>query len=152
MKVIFLQHVLHVAKAWEVKEVSSGYASNYLFPKKLAKAYTKQEALKHRDQQQKQESQRRMLLGSKKDILEQLEWQIFHFTLRVAHNQKALGSIKSQDIVEFIRKKYHISLHKKHIVLQEVGSNLKSFWDHQIYIDLWNNFAVKAIVRITPFQ
>ena len=42
MKVIFLEHVLHVAKQGEVKDVSSGYAANFLFPKKLAKPYTKE--------------------------------------------------------------------------------------------------------------
>lgn len=151
MKVIFLEHVLHVAKAWEVKEVSSGYASNYLFPKKLAKAYTETEASKLRAQVQKKESERRMLLWWREDILQKLEWQVFEFFLQ-SHGNKTLWSIKSQDIVSYVHKKYHIPLHKKHIVFQETSSTLKTFWDHEIYIDLWNNFAVKALVRIVPSQ
>ena len=62
MKVIFLEHVLHVAKAGEVKEVSSGYASNYLFPKKLAQAFTKEMEKRLGAESQKKESERRMLL------------------------------------------------------------------------------------------
>ena len=36
MKVIFLEDVANVARAGEVREVSDGYARNFLFPKKLA--------------------------------------------------------------------------------------------------------------------
>ena len=149
MKVIFLEHVLHVAKPWEVKEVSSWYASNFLFPKKLAKLYTKQEDSKLKAQTQKKESARRMLLGSKNEIIATLGWQIFELKLK-SHGNKALWSIKSQDIAAYIDKKYHIPLHKKHIALQGSAWSLKTFWDHEIYVDLWNNFAAKAIVRISP--
>ena len=36
MKVIFLQDVLNVARAGEIKEVASGYGRNFLIPQKLA--------------------------------------------------------------------------------------------------------------------
>jgi len=147
MKVVFLEHVLHVAKPGEVKEVSSWYASNFLFPKKLAKPFTSNEAAKLKAQTQKQESARRMLLGSKEDIIKTLEWQVFTFTLKL-HWSKALWSIKAQDIAGYIDKKYHIPLQKKHIVFRENTWALKTFWDHEVYIDLWSNFACKAIVRI----
>lgn len=81
MKVIFLEHVLHVAKKGEIKEVSSGYASNFLFPKKLAEPYTS--AIKNKIQQteQKKEADRRMLLGEKEGITKKLEGQTFTFEL-----------------------------------------------------------------------
>ena len=149
MKVIFLEHVLHVAKPWEIKEVSSGYASNFLFPKKLAKPYTKQEEHKLKAQTQKKESERRLLLWSKEEIIQTLQWQVFELHLK-SHWAKALWSIKPQDIVQYINKKYHLPLQKKHIVFRENTGALKTFWDHEIYVDLGNNFAGKALVRISP--
>lgn len=148
MKVIFLQHVLHVAKPWEVKEVSSWYAVNFLFPKKLAKPFTDREAEVQKAQTQKKESARRMLLGEKETIIQTLEWEVFKFTLKSQGN-KALWSIKPQDIASYIDKKYHIPLQKKHIVFLENTWAFKTFWDHHIYIDLWNNFACKAKVCIS---
>ena len=52
MKVIFLKDVPNVARAGEAKEVSDGYASNYLMPKKLA-------VRAQPDMQQKFEAQQR---------------------------------------------------------------------------------------------
>ena len=43
MRVIFLEDIPHVGRTGEVKEVKSGYARNYLLPKKLAVAATSQE-------------------------------------------------------------------------------------------------------------
>ena len=40
MRVIFLQDVLNVASAGDIKEVANGFARNYLFPKSLAVAAT----------------------------------------------------------------------------------------------------------------
>ena len=36
MKVIFLENVPNVAKVGETKEVATGYARNFLIPRKLA--------------------------------------------------------------------------------------------------------------------
>ncbi len=40
MKVIFLEDVMNVGKKYELKNVSDGYARNFLFPKMLAKRAT----------------------------------------------------------------------------------------------------------------
>ena len=46
MKVIFTQDVDNVSKAGQVKEVASGYAKNYLIPRKLAVVATPAELKK----------------------------------------------------------------------------------------------------------
>lgn len=149
MKVIFLDHVLHVAKAWEVKEVSSWYATNFLFPKKLAEPYSQEIENRIAQKNQKKESDRRMLLGSKKEILDGLEHQVFEFFLKTDESgKKVYGSISPKEIATYISKKYHFPLTKKHVKISY--SSIKTLWDHDIYIDLGNNFAVKAVVRISP--
>jgi len=147
MKVIFLEHVINVWKKGEVKEVSSGYASNFLFPKKLAKAYTEQIENRLQQQVQKKESDRRMLLGWRQEMLEALEWQVFEFTLKASWS-KVYGSITGKDVAEHISKKYHFPLTKKHIDFIWTQSKLTTLWKHDIYIDLGENFAVKAVVSI----
>lgn len=150
MKVIFLEHVLHVAKAWEVKEVSSGYATNFLFPQKLAKPFTEVVKKQLTSQMQKKEAERRVLLWWKWDIIKQLEWQVFEFFLeKNTQNHKPLWAIKVQDIVSYISKKYHIPLQKKHIIFPDHIHSFKEYGDYEIYVDLWNNFAGKSMVRVS---
>jgi large subunit ribosomal protein L9 len=147
MKVIFLQHVLHVAKKWEIKEVSSGYASNFLFPKKLAEAYTSDIAEKISSVKQKKESDRRTLLWWKQEIIDELSAKVFEFALQ-ASGEKVHWSIQPKDVAEYIAQKFRIPISKKHIDFGWVHSSLKHLWEHEIYIDLGSNFATKAKVRI----
>lgn len=42
MKIVLLKHIQGLGKAGEVKEVSDGYAKNFLFPNKLGELATKQ--------------------------------------------------------------------------------------------------------------
>lgn len=150
MKVIFLQHVLHVAKQGEIKEVSSGYAANFLFPKNLAKPYTKQVEKSLQQKEQKKEADRRMLLGGKQEIVDALEHKVFEFHLKTdATHKKVYGSISPKDVAEYISKKFHFPLTKKHIDFGGTHNALKQLGDHDIYVNLWENYAVKAIVRIS---
>ena len=149
MKVIFLEHVLQVAKAWEVKEVSSGYAANFLFPKKLAKPFTPEVEKKLKSEKQKKESDRRTLLWGKQEIIDALHGKVFEFFLPTSQT-KVHGSIQPKDVAEYIVKKYRFPIQKKHIDFWWVHSSFKTLWEHDIYINLGSNFATKAQVKISP--
>lgn len=149
MKVIFTQHVLHVGKKWEIKEVSSGYASNFLFPKKLAQPYTKSIENNITASEKKKEAERRILLWNKQELVDILTGEIFRFTLKWSWH-KVYGSILPKDIAEYISKKYRIPVTKKHIDLWGVHSALKALWKHDIYVNFGENYAAKSIVEITP--
>jgi large subunit ribosomal protein L9 len=148
MKVIFLQQVLHVAKKGEIKEVSSGYASNFLFPKKLAKAYTENIAESIEQAEQKKETARRILLWSKQELVDTLSGEVFSFELTWSWT-KLYGSIAPRDVAEYISKKYKIPVSKKHVDFWGVHSALKALWKHDIYVDFGGNYAAKAVVEIT---
>lgn len=147
MKVIFLEHVLHVAKKGEIKEVSSGYASNFLLPKKLAKPYTDAVANSIQQSEQKKEAARRILLWSKQELVDTLSWEIFSFELTWSGN-KVYGSVTPKEVAEYVSKKYKIPVTKKHIDFWGVHSALKTLWKHDIYVDFGENYAAKAIVEI----
>ena len=82
MKVIFLEEVRNVAKKFDVKDVSNGYARNFLFPNKLAEPATpsamkKLEALKAEHDKNEAELLRRL-----REIAEKINETKIEFTVK----------------------------------------------------------------------
>jgi large subunit ribosomal protein L9 len=118
MKVIFLKEVKGKGKLGEVKEVSEGYARNYLFPNKLAveanKGNLKQlEAKKQGEQKQaEKEIEEAVALKGK---LENLEVKL---EAKAGEGGRLFGSITSKQIVEAL-KKNKINIDKRKLELND---------------------------------
>jgi large subunit ribosomal protein L9 len=146
MKLYFLENVLHVAKKGEIKEVSAGYASNFLLPKKLAKICTPELESRLKQGVQKKEQDRRVLLWGKEEILEKLAGAKLVFSLPATDAGKVYGSISEKEIAELLDKKYHLPLTKKHILLH--SGTFKKLGEDFFYVDLGNNKSIKLPIEI----
>ena len=129
MKVIFQQDVKGQGKKGELKEVSEGYARNYLLPRKLAteatkdniNAFTQKEkaerAQELRDRQLAEENAARL-----KDI-------VVTIRARAGSNGKLFGSVTSQEIAEALAEQHGINIEKNRIVQ---GEPIKSFGSYEV--------------------
>ncbi|MDD3645845.1 MAG: 50S ribosomal protein L9 [Candidatus Gracilibacteria bacterium] len=145
MKVLFLQNVLHVAKAGEIKEVKPGYAANMLFPKKLAVELTSEVEKQMKDKQKKDDAHRRELLENRHDIADSLTGQKLSFKLK-GSKDKVYGAIGEKDIIGEIKKKFKIELSKKHIDMPD--GHIKKLGETFIYIKLGKDAMAKMIVVV----
>ena len=145
MKVLLLQNVLHIWKAWEIKEVKPWFAANMLFPKKLAVEFTKQEEQKYKAKLKKQEEQRRNLIEKKHEIVEMLNWQKFEFTLKWTQ-KKVFWAVWEKDILEKIKKKFKLDLTKKNVDMPE--GHLKKVWEHTIFVKITQKEMAKIFVIV----
>jgi len=105
MKVIFLKDVKGKGKNGEVKEVSEGYAHNYLLPKNLAveanKGNLKQlENKKKNDQKRVQEE-----LEEAKQLKDQLEKAEVALSAKSGDGGRLFGSITSKQIAQELKQK-----------------------------------------------
>jgi len=105
MKVIFLKDVKGKGKNGEVKEVSEGYAHNYLLPKNLAveanKGNLKQlENKKKNDQKRVQEE-----LEQAKQLKDQLEKAEVALSAKSGDGGRLFGSITSKQIAQELKQK-----------------------------------------------
>jgi large subunit ribosomal protein L9 len=149
MKVIFLENVLHVAKAWEIKEVKSGYAQNMLFPKNLAKELTPGVEKAYKDKLKKEDAHRIEMIENRHNIIDLLDGKVFEFTLKTWANNKVYWAIWEKDLIQAIYKKCRVELTKKHISLPN-SHHIKSLWDHQVFIKLGKDASAKIKIVITP--
>ncbi len=118
MKVIFLKDVKGKGKKGETKNVSEGYARNYLLPNKLAveatKANLKNLEAKKKSQQKKEEEEHEEAL-QKKAELEALTVEI---KAKSGEGGRLFGAVSSKQLAETLAKMKH-KVDRRKILLDE---------------------------------
>ena len=135
MKVILLKDVKGTGKKGEVKEVSDGYAKNFLLPKKMAVVADNtnikelNEKNKSKENKAQKEYEAAVELGKK---MEELNVVIY---AKAGDGGRLFGSITSKDIAEQIKKQHNIEVDKRKITLDEpirvLGSRFVDIKIHQ---------------------
>lgn len=147
MKVILLEDVRNIGKKHEIKDVSDGYARNFLFPNKLAEPATaaslkKIEVLKV--QLNKNESEF-------KTHLEQLARKInetsVEFRLRSDEDGSVFGSVTKEAILKAMREQKLIDKERIDI---ELDHPIKELGDHKVRIDLKKGIEAILGIRVRP--
>lgn len=119
MKVIFTQDVKGSAKKGEVKDVSAGYARNFLFKKNMAVEATTGnlkalEAKERKNEQLEQEEKEAAM--DLKDKLADMEVTV---TAKSGKGGHLFGSVTNKQIAEVLNKEHGIKFDKRKIELNE---------------------------------
>ena len=118
MKVIFLQDVKGKGKKGEVKNVSDGYARNFLLPRGLATEAT-DGSMKQLKQQNKAEEKRKEEEKNKAEALaEKIEKLTLQIPAKSGEGGRLFGSITSKQIAEQLQEQ-KIKVDKRKIDLPE---------------------------------
>ncbi|MBI3194757.1 MAG: 50S ribosomal protein L9 [Ignavibacteriae bacterium] len=105
MKIILRQNFEQLGQVGQVVDVADGYARNYLIPKKIAYAATK-ENLRALEEEKKQQVYR-----EKKDLVraqktaQELEKLSITIPMKVGEDDKLFGSVTSQMIADVLQEK-----------------------------------------------
>ncbi len=118
MKVILLDDVAKVGRRGEVRDVSDGYARNFLIPKKLALSASagNLKNLEHIKQQQDSKAQR--IKGDAQGLQQQIEALTYEERRQASEEGKLFGSVTSQDLADFLGK-HGIKIERRRIHLDE---------------------------------
>ncbi|MBI2462650.1 MAG: 50S ribosomal protein L9 [Candidatus Spechtbacteria bacterium] len=104
MKVIFLQHVQNIAQKGDVKNVSEGYARNFLFPKKLADIATTERLALANSQKQQQAIHHDAENFRFQEIASKLKNEIIKINAKAHDDGGLFGSVGAQEISSAMRK------------------------------------------------
>ena len=129
MKVIFQQDVRGQGKKGEMKEVSEGYARNYLIPRKLAVEATRDNlnALALKEKAKKAQEQRERETAG--ENARRLKDVVVTVRARAGANGKLFGSITSQEIAEALAEQHGIVIEKNRIVQ---GEPIKTYGNYEV--------------------
>lgn len=145
MKVIFIKDLKGQGKVGDQKNISDGYAKNYLIPKGYAIEAT---SANLNDLKGKKESQ---AYKKEQDIMhaEQLKKSLADLTVTIktksGENGKLFGSITSKDISEELKKQHNIEIDKKKIVLSD---GIKVTGSFSVDVKLYPSISGKLNVSV----
>ena len=145
MQVILLQDVEKIGKKYEVKDVSDGYARNFLIPQGLAKPATAQ-SLKWLETQKevlKQKSEED--LKKIQEFASTLDGQELIIPVKVGEEKQLFESINQQKIFEKL-KEAGFEVKKTQIILAEP---IKELGEFPVKIQLAHNLEVEIKVIVT---
>ena len=130
MKVILKEDVQNLGQQGDVVEVKSGYARNYLMPKKLAILFTAQQQ-KSIEEAQRMEVRK---LEREKDQLESILKEVKSLSLSLKmkseDDDKLFGSVTKLDIVNLLEEN-GIKIDKKYI---DLDSPIKTLGEHEVNV------------------
>jgi large subunit ribosomal protein L9 len=143
MKVLFLQDVAGTAKLGDVKEVTPGYARNYLFPKRLAVVADDKTVQQVR---QREEAARRRAEKALVDA-RQIETRLRRITVtlysKAGEGGRLFGSVTNADIAQQLKRELGVDIDKRKI---EVEPAIRSLGPHEVLVRL--HPEVEATLRV----
>ena len=119
MKVVLLEEVTGTGRAGEIKEVSKGYAKNFLLPRGLASIATpavmKQVESKLERKKLERSADRERLV----ELAQQIEGKEIHFKARIGDGERLFGSITAADVAEELGRAIGSVVDKKDMEIEK---------------------------------
>ena len=142
MKVIFIKDLKKQGKVNEIKEVSDGYATNYLIKNGYAVKYTKTSSNRLNTEISNAKIEEEKQIKEANKIKEKIEKELLTFNVK-SNNGKVFGSISNKQLEEKL-KELGYNIDKKQI---KIINPLSTLGVHEVSVDLYNK-KVEAKIRV----
>ena len=119
MKVILLKDVKGTGKKGEMKEVSDGYARNFLLPKKMAVVADNTAVKELNEKNKAAENKAQKEYEAAVDLGKKMEEMNIVIYSKSGDGGRLFGSITSKDIAEQLKKQHDIVVDKRKVLLNE---------------------------------
>lgn len=138
MKVIFLTDVKGQGKKNELKEVSDGYARNYLLPRNLATEATADTLNTMKIKEKARQAQLDKEKAQAEELAAKLENVVVNIRAKAGSGGKLFGSVTSREISDALMEQHKISIDKNKIVQLEP---IKSFGPYALKCKLGSEIS-----------
>lgn len=147
MKVIFLTDVKGQGKKGELKEVSDGYARNFLLPRKLAAEATADSLNALKLKEKAKAAQLEKDKAKAKESADKLAGVIVKIPARAGSGGRLFGSVTSKEISEALAAQHGLEIDKNKIVQAEP---IKSFGSFEVKARL--GFEISGTINVLVYE
>ncbi|MCX6761903.1 MAG: 50S ribosomal protein L9 [Candidatus Moranbacteria bacterium] len=145
MQIILLRDVKNLGKKGELKNVSDGYARNFLFAKKLAEVATKESVARVEAQRKKEKTVELENLEKTKKLAAELKDKLIEIKAKGKEEGKLFGSISAKDVAGEISK-LGFTVSEKSIIMD---AHIKEVGEYEIKISLAQGIETKIKLLVS---
>lgn len=143
MKVVLIQDIKNIGKKGDIKEVSDGYARNFLLPRNLVLAATESAVKQALEVKSKQLEAEKINQEKTKELAKIIAGK--KITIKAKEKKgKLFGSITAKNIAQELKKE-NVEISEKSIVLE---SPLKEIGEYEIKIRLDQGIETSLMLAI----
>jgi large subunit ribosomal protein L9 len=147
MKVVFFEDVEGTAQVGDVKDVKNGFARNFLLPRALAGAPTKDNLQRAMSLAQKEARRQEKLDAEARKVTQGIENYVVTLEARVGENGRLFGSVTNRDIAEKLNASTGMSV-DAHIIL--LAEPIREIGARPVTIKFTRNVSVEITVDVVP--
>jgi len=145
MKVILLADVKALGKKGEIKEVSDGYARNFLLNKKLAVEATVKN-INHLEHENKVRAEKEAkALADAKELGAKLAKLVVEFPAKCGDGGKLFGSVTNKELADAIGAKVGAEIDKRKV---EIKDPIKTLGDHEVLVKLHSQVHQSVKIKV----
>ncbi len=145
MKIILQQDVDDLGKEGEIKEVSDGFARNYLIPEGMAKRATEEKVERVKKKKEKQEQKKQEELEELQEKVSELDGQEVEVKVKVGEEGQLYESVSAGKIRNALKEE-GFEVKRKQIELEEPIEELGEF---TVELNFKHNLEAQIRVIVT---
>lgn len=145
MKVILLQDVRSIGKKGELKEVSDGYARNYLLPRKLAKEANAQAMNELKNAENAKAYKIKTETENAQRNADALSGKTVKIYAKPGQGGKIFGSVTARDLAEAIERDFGVQVDKRKVALE---SDIKAFGSYNFDVKFYSGISATMTVVV----
>lgn len=146
MKVILQEDVKNVGKVGQLIDVATGFARNFLFPKKLAVLATEKKVSEWNHLQKVATAKKKKVVAVRQELVNKLKDVTLKFQMETSSgdSDKIFGSITNMDISDRLEKEGY-SVDKRDILLEEP---IRTLGQHKALVKLGEGLEAEVTIAV----
>ncbi|OGY94273.1 MAG: 50S ribosomal protein L9 [Candidatus Komeilibacteria bacterium RIFOXYC1_FULL_37_11] len=145
MKVILLEDIKSLGARGDIKDVSDGYATNFLLSQGKAILATGSSVAQLKAQQNRVVAKKEAQVGQYEKIVKTLNKQSVLFVSKVSEKNTLFKGVSTDDIIVAVKDKFNLDISANWFVKPSL---LKNLGKHNVFLRLPNNQLISFFVNI----
>lgn len=146
MKIILIKDVKSLGREGEIKEVSDGYARNFLIPKGLATEATTTKLKESQEKEIREQKKKTRETEDAQALKEKLDGQAVAIAVKTGGSDRLFGAVTAKEIADVINQQFGVNIDKKRI---EMTDPIKHLGEYQVKLKIYPSIQaqIKVIVK-----